>query len=336
MYRILLLLTAVFLSSAASANCSGPSAFDALPMDDQAELRASIKDVPYASGLLWQVEKNGVTSYLIGTLHYPDPRHDQLVDTVAPLMAQTRHLFLEITKEKEIAFQRRLTRDPSNYLITEGPSLIERLGEENWQVILEKLKPLGIPGFSVSRQQPWFLGLTLSIPPCAVATMRDGQPGLDRLLENQAEGAGMSTSSLDTIDGLIDALASDPLEEQIAQMRDAIEAGLLAADFDPATTIDLYFNQDVHLIWAFTEYKGRRVASENGSDAQIVATQMSAMEERLVVERNESWLQTLVAELAETPSTVAVGALHLPGEHGLLAGLERAGFSVRNVPVNLQ
>lgn len=53
--------------------------------------------------------------------------------------------------------------------------------------------------------------------------------------------------------------------------------------------------------------------------------------EALVNTRNAAWVETLIKIMAEKPLFVAVGALHLPGENGLLKSLENLGFSVSPV-----
>ena len=47
--------------------------------------------------------------------------------------------------------------------------------------------------------------------------------------------------------------------------------------------------------------------------------------------RNIKWLEKLPAILADKPSFVAVGLLHLVGEEGILHGLEQAGYTVEAV-----
>lgn len=47
--------------------------------------------------------------------------------------------------------------------------------------------------------------------------------------------------------------------------------------------------------------------------------------------RNNRWLEKLPAIMADKSSFIAVGALHLAGEAGLLVGLEKAGYKVEAV-----
>lgn len=54
----------------------------------------------------------------------------------------------------------------------------------------------------------------------------------------------------------------------------------------------------------------------------------SEMMQKLLDERNADWLTKLPAIISETPSFIAVGDLHLPGEKGILAGLRNLGYTV--------
>jgi len=48
-------------------------------------------------------------------------------------------------------------------------------------------------------------------------------------------------------------------------------------------------------------------------------------------DRNVRWLEKLPAIMAEKPSFIAVGCLHLPGEIGLIEGLRDLGYTVEPV-----
>lgn len=52
---------------------------------------------------------------------------------------------------------------------------------------------------------------------------------------------------------------------------------------------------------------------------------------KLLDNRNADWLTKLPAIMSEAPSFIAVGALHLPGENGVLEGLKKAGYTVTPV-----
>lgn len=57
----------------------------------------------------------------------------------------------------------------------------------------------------------------------------------------------------------------------------------------------------------------------------------SAFMTALIDKRNANWVNELPAIMKEKPSFIAVGALHLPGEKGVLEGLRRAGYKITPV-----
>ena len=254
-----------------------------------------------------------------------------MVDRLQQLEPAPETVFLELTTEDQLGFQQHLLEHPDLYLIQSGPSLIDRLGPDLWAQVAGQLKDRGMPAFLAARYQPWFLGMTLMLPPCAYETVKSGQKGLDLQIADMAEAADIPMQSLDTIDGLITILASDPLETQLEDLRWGLSLGDdLSSPEMMGTVIALYLQEKVQLIW---ELNAAEMAKNTLGDAD--ATRLAALlqeaEDELIVARNTAWADVLTAALSESQALVAVGALHLPGEMGVLAQLQRAGFAVRRV-----
>ncbi|CUH52337.1 TraB/GumN family protein [Shimia marina] len=326
-----LLLSLLFLlgfCTVASANCTGPNLFETRPQSDQQTLLVKAAEVPFHEGILWQVEKNGVTSYIIGTFHVHLPEHAAMVDHLRGLRPAPTQLFMELTAEDQLGFQRHLTTNPSLFLIQEGDSLIDRLGPELWPKVADQLKARGMPPFLAARYQPWFLGMTLMMPPCAMEIVKSGQKGLDLQIEAMAAEMDWSAHSLDTTEHLIDILASEPLDKQLDDLKWSLrlQEDLAAPEMIP-TVIDLYLQERIQLIWELNQ-ADLRIKSEGNADAQRMATMMQEVEDSLLTARNTAWVEKLAPALSQTSALVAVGALHLPGEHGVLAQLQNAGFTL--------
>lgn len=317
----------LFTATLASAACEGPNAFATLPENTRADLRTRAAASPFHQGFLWQVEKNGVTSTLVGTLHLSHPTHQRTLDFLADLPDQPEQVFLEFTTPAQMGFQRHLMDNPGVYLIEEGDSLIDILGDTHWQAISEELKKRGIPPFMAARYQPWFLGLTLAMPPCAMAEVAAGVRGLDHLIEQAADEAGTPTESLDSTEALL-AILAPPLEEQMQELRWSLELDLLdAGESQMPAMMALYEQEDIQLIWELGQHMTLSQAKDDATAADLAAL-LAEVEAELIAKRNHQWAARLIPELARTPSLVAVGALHLPGEHGLLRILQDAGYSV--------
>ena len=64
----------------------------------------------------------------------------------------------------------------------------------------------------------------------------------------------------------------------------------------------------------------------------IEAEDMTEAEKFLLVdERNYDWLAKIEKHIKQEPSFIAVGALHLPGNDGLINLLRKAGYKVKAV-----
>lgn len=327
------LLFLLVFSTSVAAQCQGPNLFDALPEADRLKLQEEARQQPFSEGLLWRVEKGGVVSYVVGTLHIFLPEHAEMVERLQRLSPAPEQLFLELTSAAQADFQSHLMQNPDLYLIQTGPSLIDRLGDDLWEEVASQLQDRGMPAFMAARYQPWFLGMTLMLPPCALEILKFGQKGLDFQIEDMAHARGMPTYSLDTTDSLLAILAGDPLDKQVEDLRWglSLQTTNSAAEQTP-TLIDMYRDQTVQLIWDFGQYQTAKL-TQGDADARRVAALLQDLEDDLIIRRNTDWVRQLVPELTQTSSLVAFGALHLTGEHGVLAQLRAAGFTITRLPL---
>ncbi|MBO9402389.1 TraB/GumN family protein [Shimia sp. R9_3] len=320
-------------SGAAMANCEGPNQFEQRPLAERAAMLEAAEQAPFSEGLLWQVEKDGVVSHIVGTFHLHLPEHAATMERLRSLTPPPQQLFMEMTSEAQLGFQRHLTQNPELFLIQSGPSLIDRLGDENWAKVSDQLKARGMPPFLAARYQPWFLGMTLMVPPCAFDVVKSGKKGLDLQIEALAQTRDWPRHSLDNTESLIGLLAGDPIDQQVDDLRWSLDLGtdLSGADMIP-TVIDMYLSETIQLIWDLNRADMLQ-AAQGDADAERIATLLQQVEEDLIKTRNTAWVKTLAPALAKTPSLVAFGALHLPGDHGVLAQLEAAGFTVTRLPL---
>jgi uncharacterized protein YbaP (TraB family) len=106
----------------------------------------------------------------------------------------------------------------------------------------------------------------------------------------------------------------------VALLRDAVEqfAGI---DVMNAELLAAYKRQDLAAMMAINE------------SVMTVGDQRLAKEfqRRLIVDRNHRMADRMEPYLKQGGAFVAVGALHLPGEQGLLRLLEQRGYSVSAV-----
>ncbi len=82
------------------------------------------------------------------------------------------------------------------------------------------------------------------------------------------------------------------------------------------------------MIW---EYSRWLTLQAPGMDPARVETDFALMETLLMTERNRAWIPVIEAAAEDGPVLAAFGALHLSGETGVLALLEREGFTLQRL-----
>ncbi|KFE34978.1 TraB/GumN family protein [Thioclava atlantica] len=312
----------LFLVASARAECVGSDLFDAMPKAEQAKLEQAAHAAPFAQGLLFAARKDGQEITLAGTYHLPDPRHAALAGRVKEALAKASVLLVEAGPNEEARLQKAMTTDPS-LMFSTGKTLPELLSEKDWDLTKAALAAHGMPAFLAAKMRPAFVAMTLSLPPCAMEEIAKGGKGLDKLVMESAQGRGVAIEALepwDTVFTLFNAI-SEP--EALEMLRAAVIGAPLAGDMG-VTMGDLYFRGEPRIIWELA----RQQAVAGGMDPAEVERQMKLSEDLMMDARNRNWLPKIEAAAVKGPVVVAVGALHLSGEQGLLKLLQEDGWTI--------
>lgn len=323
MYRVLIsaFLIAMAPVTALSQSCGTRDLIAELTPTERAELDALVAGHPYARGLLFEARKGEASAVVAGTIHIPDPRLVPMVDRLRPKLEQADLLIIEATSEDEAGIQSLAASKPGMFFITEGPTMIDLLEPEEWAAVNERLTALGIPSFMAAKFQPWYLNMTLAIPPCAMAAIQSGEKGLDRQLEALANAKGVAIASLDDTEAVLRLFADEPLEVQLDGLRITLETQE-DGNASTSTLIEAYFDGRIRESWEFGRIQVERSGIENGAEM------FEEVNQTLLIERNQSWEAQLSALVEGKNVVIAVGAAHLSGETGVLRALERLGYTI--------
>lgn len=301
--------------------CGTDDLIERLAPEERARLDSLVAEHPYAEGTMFRAEKDGREVIVVGTIHIPDTRLAGMVEKVQPYLQEADLLILEATEDDEAGIQTLAASNPGMFFITEGPTLIDLLKPDEWTKVTERLQPLGIPGFLAAKFQPWYLSMTLAIPPCAMTLMQSGEKGLDRQLEIIAGEAGVPLAALDDTEAVLRLFADEPLDKQLDGLKITIEMQQMG-DISTSTLIEAYFDGRVRESWEFARIQLARSEIENGEQL------FEEINQSLLVDRNAAWEAQLPELLDGKDVVIAVGAAHLSGESGVLRALERAGYAV--------
>lgn len=330
------LLSVCLISSAAAqdaqgpqADCNGINLLDNMADDDRRALIAATDAVPYPRGHLWRATRDDQIVHLVGTYHLDDPRHAQTMARITPLLDGATTVLVEAGPLEEAALMADLARNPSLMVNTDGPTLREALTDPEWELLANAMRARGMPPFMVSKFRPWYVSMLLALPACNLDGLAQGKGGLDGMVIDHAKTNGKPLQALESHDTVFRLFESMPMEDQLAMIRSSLALEPYAADY-AVTLADAYFAGESRLIWELTRQMTLRMPGQN--TAQI-EQDFAQMEQVLMTDRNRAWIPVIEAAAQDGPVVAAFGALHLPGETGVLRLMEQAGFTLERLPM---
>ncbi len=271
----------------------------------------------YTQGLLWRVESpTAAVSYVFGTVHISDPRVQAVVqdmlETVAPLDSISLEI-LQTPAAMAAAAQRMFSLG--------GPPLSQRVGARLFAKTVASAAPYGLNATVLERFKPWALAITLSLPVSELRAQAAGHLNSEKILQSYAANNQIALYGIETIDeqlSLFDGLAE---AEQVDMLRLAVQQSDL---------IDQIFARLVNAYLAHDLTDFYRVMEEFSAGQQTGLQEF--FEDELIAGRNRRMVERILPRLGEGNALIAVGALHLPDEVGILRLLEQRGYTVERMP----
>lgn len=312
-------------ASAEAKACEGASLAESLAAakpDAYARARAEAAATENGSGLLWKVEKPGVeTSFLFGTMHVTDPRVTRMPDAARGHLDAARTVVIETVDILDPAkAQAAMLSRPELTMFTDDRSLTSLLSEDDLKLVKDELDRRGIPLLLVSKMKPWMIAGLVATPPCELARKQEGIDFLDMKIAATATETGKELLGLETIGEQLAAMDSLPIEFHVRGLVETIRLGDLMPDI-MATMTDLYLKEEVAMIMPVI-----RAASPDGLDDS--AEDYAEFEEKIIRVRNHVMATRAAPILDKGAAFIAVGAMHLPGDEGVIALLRKAGYTV--------
>ena len=257
---------------------------------------------------IWQA-KGPSTVYFFGTFHLLRHSDHPLPDVYQATFDQCDRLWLETDldamEDPQLMLQiQEAMRLPSGRLLN------DELSPDVFDALKKEAANQGLPIAILLPLKPWAAGVILST---TAMTNLGFQPqyGIDTHLHQQAKAKNLPVEYLEA-----------PME----QFNFLNQAGELDADtFIEQTLIEL--NSMERLISDMV--RAWRTGDLDTLHQVAGLNEFPGLEAILIHQRNQNWLDILL-ELNDKTATecIAVGALHLQGEQGLLNQFEEAGYTV--------
>jgi len=267
----------------------------------------------YARGLLWQVSTAGATpSHVFGTLHAADARLGELPAPVRSAFDASKSLMLEYLPD---AYGKERFLEAAMFL--DRGTLEQAIGREDFERAYAMLKPVGLTREFVNKMKPWgvLLNLRSSWQPSEAATP-------DHQLHSLALGRRMAVVQIEETEEQVFTFDELPMASQVALLKHGLahreELAALAE-----RTLQAYLARDLRGIWREQEAFAQRHPGIAAHHAELV--------KRVVLDRSVVMAYRMQRELRRGRAFVALGALHLYGEKGVLALLERDGYRAKRL-----
>ncbi|MEM0516156.1 TraB/GumN family protein [Pseudoalteromonas sp. YIC-827] len=264
---------------------------------------------------LWQVEKQGKTSYLFGTVHVGDTSMKGLPQKIEKAISNSDAVVVEVDLTALTAVQIQQRSMPF-LMLQNGRTLDSELSPQSYQKLDQYFgeKNINIKMFSLLK--PWAVLLTMMQIELQNAGYSD-EFGIDKQVLASAKQKNKAIIELESL-------------EQQMEMFTVLEehSDLMVADtFRQLNQFDKSF---LRLINGWK--KGETAVLTEAYEQSFDDSEYGQLNEHvLLIERNHKWVKQLEKPLSEQSLFIAVGALHLGEENGLIKLLQAQGFKVSRI-----
>jgi hypothetical protein len=252
--------------------------------------------------------------YLLGTIHSEDPRVVDFTESFLKQLGSNQVFAMELVPDLPTL------KKLNEYMhYQDGTSLESQVGPERFVRVRRLLMSnYQVPADWLESMKVWAVVMTLSVPPPETGFF------MDFSLSLRASGSGLRVVGLETLDQQLAFLEDMPAVQQLELLDQVL------VDYDRVRElhdqlVDSYLAGDLQALKKDAEEQMDQLTDE-AKDYFI---------EQGVDARNQRMLESLLPLLAESTVFVAIGALHLPGDQGLVSLLRENGYILKPEPLPL-
>ena len=288
---------------------ASPALACTLPADYQPIAKRAAKALLYEA-----TDCHGKTRYMFGTYHSDSPALQPIIDHLSPYLQRSDRLWVELVSSPELLTKtRRFLMLPPD-----SPNLEQLIGPALFAQTRDRLAPmLQIPESLLQGFKPWAPALLVQYP-----TPQGDGIILDVKLQYIAARKAIGVSSLESPEQQFSIFLEMPKAMQI----DFLKSTLKSLDELQSVIQTLethYLQEDIGAI----ERLSREQFDQLAADYPELAAYLEA---HLIDARNRQMAQTIQTK-TQNNHFIATGALHLPGESGILALLEAKGWQIQPI-----
>lgn len=258
--------------------------------------------------IFWAIEKDGKPAgYLLGTIHSEDPRVLEFSEDFLGKLRKNKMFAMEMVPDLPT-----LARLTEYMHYPKGQTLESVIGPERFEALVTALAVHKVPRDFITAMKPWAAMMTLSTPPPETGFF------MDLSLSLRASGNGLKVVGLETLEQQLSFLEEMPMAMQLSLLDQAIaESGRVGEAHDQM--VEAYLENNLVQLQALSDDEFQAIGAD----------ERDYFFEAGILNRNRRMLESLLPHLESSSVFVAVGALHLPGDGGLLDLLRRNGYELK-------
>lgn len=292
---------------------------------EYAKLKAEGDKIKNSGTRFWKLEKSGQQpNWLLGTMHLSDPRVTSLPAEAKAAFDGSSVVLLEsdeiLDPQKAAAA---LMARPDLMYFAGKETISDYLKPDEQKLLEDGLMKRGMPFNAVVKMKPWILTSMVALPSCELSRKAQGVPFLDMKLAKDGLAAGKEVKGVETLAEQMEVVASLPMPFHVKSLVGTVRYPQFTADM-METTLQLYLRGEIGLVFPAGAYFAPDQQSNDFKDTEL-------FEEKLITMRNHHMADRGEPILARGNVFMAVGALHLVGDEGLVELLRKKGYAVTAV-----
>lgn len=261
-------------------------------------------------GLLWRIQaEEGVPSHVFGTIHSEDPRVMDLPEPVTEAFGSSDVYAMEMIPD----FQA-MTELSRAMHFQDQRNLKVVLDEALYREAVDALSQRGIGKGLALKLKPWAVTVTLSFPQPETGQF------LDIMLFNRALAEGKRVEGLEEVSEQLAFFTGLPMEDQVTLLKETLKHQD-AIDDTMEQLVKAWLSRDPGVLSRL---------SDSYLD-ELPGDLADRFRRQAIDQRNHRMHEAAEPLVSQGNAFIAVGALHLYGDEGLLELFRQDGYSVRCV-----
>ena len=284
----------------------------------------SASEQKFQSGLFWSIAKDGEQiAHIFGTLHTNDVRVTNIPTQIKQAIVNADNFCVETFPGVRYFNPHWGFKSIVDDMMLENDGrLVDLLGKPLYERVEKRLLSNGLKKERVERLKPWAVMHSLS----GIHQKKDAKSPsseiLDSVLYELATKNLLNLYQLETLEELMAAYYAFPMPAQVALLEDRLNT-IEQIPFVANKMIEIYLEQDLK--------KMLNLATNFVSPASHAKKYDEVYLKHVLYIRNIVMAHYMLAPLRKKNTFIAMGALHLYGNQGVLSLLEDYGYTVKPV-----